>query len=120
MALITEKLKSASQYSTKQETSVKWLQWLKDKDANRFQNETQNGTLQHLMDHLIGSYAQFLKHSFIMHEQSESFNIDQKRVDSEDHFDEATLNIDFPENFKCESQDEIQQANYNQKQVRPL
>lgn len=39
-------------------------------------------------------------------------------MDSEQHFDEATLQIDFPENFKCESQNEIQQANYNQKQVR--
>lgn len=118
MDLIAVKLKSVSDYSTKQDKTVMWLEWLKDKAANRFQNETRNGTLQQLMDHLIDSSAQFLKHSFIMHSQAESFNKDQKRVDSEEHSDEATLNIDFPENFKCESQDEIQQANYNQKQVR--
>lgn len=93
---------------------------MKDKEANRFQNESRNGTLQQLVDYLISIYGKFLKHRHIMHLQAEYFDSDQKRVDSEDHFNEATLNLDFSENFKCESQDEIQQANYNQKQVRRL
>lgn len=117
-SVINSKLKATSKYSTNKNKSVEWLQWIKDKVANRFQNELQRGTIQQLVDHLLSIYAQFLKHSFVMHEQYDSFNADQKRVDSEEHFDEAVLQIDFPENFKCESQNEIQQANYNQKQVR--
>lgn len=116
--VINSKLKATSKYSTNKNKSVEWLQWLKDKVANRFQNELQRGTIQQLVDYLLSIYAQFLKHSFVTHEQYDSFNVDQKRVDSVEHFDEAVLQIDFPENFKCESQNEIQQANYNQKQVR--
>lgn len=74
--------------------------------------------IQQLVDYLLSIYAQFLKHSYITHEQSDNFNIDQKWVDSEEHFDEAVFQLDFSENFKCVSQSEIQQANYNQKQVR--
>lgn len=116
--VINSKLKATSSYSTNQNKSVEWLQWIKDKEMNRFQNEMQHGTIQQLVDHLISIYGQFLKQAFVMHEQYDSFNDDQKRVDSVEHFDEAVLQIDFPENYKCESQNEIQQANYNQKQVR--
>lgn len=116
--VINKKLKQASNYSTNKINSVKWMQWIKDKKANRFENVEQTGTIQKLVEYLLSSYAQFLKHSFIMHEQAANFNDDTKRVDSVEHFDEAILQIDFAENWKSESQDEIQQANYNQKQVR--
>ncbi|KAG4075427.1 hypothetical protein HA402_015080 [Bradysia odoriphaga] len=115
--VIELKLKHISKYSTNKTTSIKYMQWLKDKTANRFENQEQTGTIQELVDHLLGIYVQFLKHAFIMHEQAENFNNDTKLVDSPEHFDEALLQIDFAENHKCESQDEIQQANYNQKQV---
>ncbi|XP_037049030.1 uncharacterized protein LOC119083416 [Bradysia coprophila] len=115
--VIERKLKHISNYSTNKTMPVKYMQWLKDKTANRFENQEQTGTIQQLVNHLLDIYVQFLKHAFIMHEQAENFNSDTKLVDSSDHFDEALLQIDFAENHKCESQDEIQQANYNQKQV---
>lgn len=111
-ATIDKKLKTLTNYASDTNELVKWM---KNESENRFENKQQTGTMQQLVNHFLSIYAKFLKHSFVKREQLEAFQEDV--VDSEDHFDEAILQADFSENFKCESQNEIQQANYNQKQV---
>lgn len=70
-----------------------------------------------LMNAFIAIYPNFLKHAYIKREQWEAFAADYKAIDLEENFDQAIVHIDFAENFKCESQDEIQAAHYNQRQV---
>ncbi len=91
--------------------------WKKDESANRVQNCSETGPQKKLVDYFLSIYVQFLKHSYVKRQQEQAFTADRKRVDSNLHCNEAVLQIDFAENYKCESQDEVQQAHYNQKQV---
>lgn len=93
------------------------MQWTKDETANRFQNCSKEGTQDELVKCFLSIYIKFLKHSYVKREQEKAFTADRKRVNSDQHLDEALLQIDFAENYKCECQDEVQQAHYNQKQV---
>lgn len=93
------------------------MQWIKDETANRFQNCSEKGPRNKLVDYFLSIYPKFLKHSYVKREQEKAFTADRKRVNSDQHLSEAILQVDFAENFKCECQDEVQQAHYNQKQV---
>ncbi len=115
---IDKKIRQIAKRSTNKSKTVQWLKWTKDESANRFQNCTEKGSEKELVDYFLSIYPQFLKHSYIKREQEKAFDDDRKRVSSDEHLNEAVLQIDFAENFKCECQDEVQQAHYNQKQVR--
>lgn len=114
---INRKLQNFCKTKSVQRKPVVWQQWIKDEVANRTQNATVHGTVNDLMNYLIKIYPQFLKHTHIKKEQSDAFVADQKDTDLEQNHDHAMLHIDCAENFKCESQDEIQSAHYNQRQV---
>lgn len=96
------------------------MKWVKDETANRFQNRTEEGSQEKLINYFLSIYPKFLQHFFVKREQEKTFTAHRKRVDSDHHLAECVLQIDFAENFKCENQDEVQQAHYNQKQVRLL
>lgn len=90
--------------------------WKKNSDSNRFEKREQVGKLSELASH-IAALFHFLKHSYIKRAQSSTFiDYDRPRASNCD-FDEGVLQIDFAENFICESQDEIQNAHWNQKQL---
>lgn len=98
--------------------SVQWMQWVKNEKENRYTNELQHGSITELINYFLKIYQKFLVHSYTKREQANNFNIDRKSVELNENVDVAVLQIDFAENYKCESQNEIQPANYNQKQVR--
>lgn len=61
---------------------------------------------------------QFLRHSYVKREQSNTFNnVDRPRASNNEFVDEGLLQIDFAENFVCELQDEVQSAHWNQRQL---
>lgn len=64
---------------------------------------------------MIVIYPQFLKHCFIKRSQAQSFKTDRESVES---LSKACLiHFDFPENYTCEAQNEVQGAHWNQLQV---
>lgn len=98
-------------------SNVTWYQWTKNEADNRIQKLPQKGTIKKLLTYFIGIIAQFLKHSFVKRSQAESFNIDREAVNASDNLLVCVVQMDFSENHTCESQDEVQGAHWNQKQV---
>lgn len=97
---------------------IQWWQWEKDETTNRTEKKRKSGTVKTMIDCFVMVYPAFLKHSFTNHKQSESFNDDNKYVDS--HDDECLVQCDFAENHTNESQDEVTNAHWNQKQVSTI
>lgn len=116
---VNQKLQKFCKTKSVQRKPVVWQQWIKVEVTNRTQNDAVNGTLNDLMNYFISIYPKFLKHSLIKREQWKAFVADHKDLDLEKNFHLAILHLDFAENFKCVSQDEIQAAHYNQRQVSP-
>lgn len=96
----------------------KWTEWKKNDATKRIEKREKSGTLAELAAHIAALSTPFLRHSFIKCEQSEVFNkIDRPRASSAEFPDEGLLQIDFAENFVCVSQDEVQSAHWNQRQI---
>lgn len=111
-----EKLKDA--VGTQSSSNVSWVVWKKNKDTKRVEKLKENGQVGDLIAHISAIAPQFLRHSFIKREQSESFNLhDVPRASGLEFCLEAVLQIDFAENFLCEAQDEVQSAHWNQPQL---
>lgn len=94
--------------------SKKWnkkVKWVKDDKQNQLQRLPIHQTLKELVAFFTEIYPQFLKYSFIKRAQAESL----ESVASK--FDEYLIHVDFPENFMCEAQSEVQGAHWNQFQV---
>lgn len=117
ISIVNRKLQDFCKLKSVKSKRVVWKQWIKDEVTTRTQNVDVHGTMNDLMKHFIKIYPNFLAHCFVKREQSNAFVADHKDVDLEQNFDQAILQLDFAENFKCESQDEIQSAHYNQHQV---
>lgn len=100
----------------KEKKKITWWQWEKDETTNRTEKKQIVGTVKKLVDYVISVYKSFLKHSFTNRQQRESFIEDMKYVDL--HDDECLIQCDFAENWTNESQDEVSNAHWNQKQVR--
>lgn len=116
---IDKKIKELANRSSSSRKNLKWMKWVKDEESNRFQNIAEEGTQNQLVEYFLSIYPKFLQHFYVKREQEKMFAENRKHVDHTDQgLDGAILQIDFAENFKCESQDEVQQAHYNQKQVR--
>ncbi|PIK39541.1 hypothetical protein BSL78_23620 [Apostichopus japonicus] len=61
---------------------------------------------------------QFVQHCFIKRHQAASYNLEREKAGSTSfNPTEALIQIDFSENYTCVSQDEIQSAHWNQRQV---
>lgn len=103
---------------TPHDTSVSWFEWKKNLTANRIEKQKVDGSLSDLIAHVVALSPQFLKHSYVKREQAEMFNShDRPRASNEEFSLEALLQVDFAENFVCESQDEVQSAHWNQRQL---
>lgn len=99
-------------------SSVKWIKWEKSTTANRIEKIEKREEMSKLVDHIIELSPKFLKHKFIKNEQATVFNtFDVPRAKDCERKDEGLLQIDFAENFVCESQDEVQTAHWNQRQL---
>lgn len=101
-------------------TPAKWLVWKQNKTTKRFEKKEDTGTLLNLIEpkNIAKLSPQFLAHSYVKRQQSHSFNLNDLPRAKDPTFDsEALLQIDFSENFVCESQDEIQSAHWNQRQL---
>lgn len=92
--------------------------WRKSATSKRIERHEENGTLAELAAHIAALSQQFCRHSFVKRVQSDVFNkVDRPRASDMQFPDEALLQIDFAENFVCESQDEVQSAHWNQRQL---
>ncbi len=91
-------------------------QWIKNEETKRFQKLVQKGTLENLLNHFVKILPDFLKHSYIKRKQAASFEDDNAEVKDSDG-EVASLQTDFAEGYKCEAQDEIQCAHWNQPTV---
>lgn len=99
-------------------SNVSWMVWKKDKKTKRFEKVEENQKLSALLVHIVSISPQFLRHHFVKREQADTFNkYDLQRASDKQIDDEGLLQIDFAENFVCESQDEIQSAHWNQRQL---
>lgn len=97
---------------------ARWMVWEKNKHTKRFEKKEKIDSLTNLISHIAKLSPQFLKHSFVKRHQSDSFNLfDLPRAKDPTFDSEALLQIDFAENFVCESQDEVQNAHWNQRQL---
>ncbi|KAJ6639674.1 hypothetical protein Bhyg_12421 [Pseudolycoriella hygida] len=91
-----------------------WIQWKKDND--RFQKCLEEGTLKSLISHFLEILPDFLKHSYVKRSQAKAFESDNEDV-PRSNGTIASLQFDFAENFKCEAQEEVQPAHWNQASV---
>lgn len=99
-------------------TNVKWMVWRKSVVSKRTEKCEEHGTLADLAAHVSALSAQFLRHSFVKRSQSDTFNlIDRPMASNEKFANVGLLQIDFAENFVCEAQDEVQNAHWNQRQL---
>lgn len=100
------------------ESNVRWMVWKKSIVSKRIEKQEETGSLANLITHIAALSPQFLRHSFVKRQQSDSFNLyDLPRAKNPEFGAEAVLQIDFSENFVCESQDEVQSAHWNQRQL---
>ncbi|XP_037052476.1 uncharacterized protein LOC119086005 [Bradysia coprophila] len=99
----------------KEKKKISWWQWEKDETTNRTEKKQITGTVKKLIDYFVSVYKSFLIHSFINRQQRENFAEDLKYVNL--HDDECLVQCDFAENWTNESQDEVSNAHWNQKQI---
>lgn len=95
---------------------VSCAHWNKSDETKRFQKSIQKGPLNALLDHFCKLLPDFLKHSYIKRKQAASFEGDNDEV-KKSQGEVATVQADFAEGYKCEAQDEIQSAHWNQSTV---
>lgn len=114
-AVVDKRLNDLLKASKKSNKKVKWLQWVKDEKENRWQRLAMSHNLKKLVTYMTEIYPTFLKHLFVKRAQAESFKLDRKNVDLAK--DVCLIHIDFPENYTCEAQSEVQGAHWNQFQV---
>lgn len=99
-------------------TDVEWLVWKKNKKTKRVEQNKEKHKLSALLVHIVSISPQFLRHHYVKREQSDTFNqYDRQRASSTEFVDEGLLQVDFAENYVCESQNEVQSAHWNQKQL---
>lgn len=104
--------------NTSFDLDVSWPVWRKNVATKRIERQMEQGNLKTLLVHLAALSSQFLRHHFVKREQSDTFNkYDLQRASNSQIGHEGLLQIDFAENFVCESQDEVQSAHWNQRQL---
>lgn len=97
---------------------AKWTVWKKNPTTNRVEKEEEKGKLVNLIAHVTAMGPHFLRHSYVKRSQANTFSMfDRQRATSIAFESEATLQMDFAENYVCVCQDEVQSAHWNQKQI---
>lgn len=97
---------------------ARWKVWKKNIVTKRIEKHQEEGLLSDLLVHIVTLSSKFLTHSFVKTQQSDTFNsYDRARALDTEIDNEAVLQIDFAENYVCESQDEVQSAHWNQRQL---
>ena len=92
---------------------ITWSRW-KTKD-NRMVLVEQNGTVEEMVDEILSDLPKFLRHVFIKHKQSKSFESIKNSLKEDDTH--ALIQVDFSENYTAEYQDEVQSAHWHQTQI---
>ena len=97
-----------------EESYFKWHQW---SEVNGYLQQTENeGSTTDAFNELAMQLPKFLWHSFVKEKQALSYN-DAKTKSMMPDSTSCVLQMDFAENFTCQSQDEIQSAHWNQNQI---
>ena len=95
---------------------VSWFAW--ENIDDRLVKVVNEGPISDLVDYVRSLLPSFLDHRFIKREQAAAYNEERELAVSDEHDTEkALLQVDFSENYTCVSQDEIQSAHWQQKQV---
>lgn len=84
--------------------AVKWNQWKKNEEANRFEKCIEQGTLKVLLSYFYEILDEFLKHSYVKRSQAECFEKDNEEV-KKSNGKIALLHVDFTENVCCKACD---------------
>lgn len=90
-----------------------WYVW-KSAEDSRLIKSVEEGTTDELAEFISSLLPQFLEHCYVKRQQAAFYNEDRGRNESSA---EALIQVDFSENYTCISQDEIQSAHWNQRQV---
>jgi len=94
-----------------------WFLWKNDEEG-RITKAVQDGSNRELAEYISSLIPQFAEHCFVKRQQAAAFNLERETAISERYVpNKALVQIDFSENYTCVSQDEIQAAHWNQKQV---
>jgi len=94
-----------------------WFIWKND-DEGRLIKSVEEGSSDELLEYICTLIPQFVEHCFVKRRQATAFNAEREASVSKGYNPEnAVIQIDFSENYTCESQDEIQTAHWHQKQI---
>lgn len=91
--------------------NARWKQWIPN--DKRTEVKYEEGTLQLLLEKLENKLKKFKQHFYVHHTQSRFFRDIKENIKRH----EAVLQMDFAENFTFVSQDEVQNAHWNQAQA---
>ena len=94
-----------------------WHVWQMDDDSRMMKIE-EEGTVEELVEYICAILPKFLEHCYVKREQAAAYQTQREKAASESHDAKtALLQVDFSENYTCVSQDEVQSAHWNQRQV---
>lgn len=98
------------EYAVKHCNEITWYVW-KKLENERLCKVVEDGTISDLMKYICRILPQFLEHCFGKRSQAKTYRDQHKEVTNDSFpIKTALLQIDFSENYKCVSQDEIQSA----------
>ena len=83
------------------------------KVVKKTKNVCKEGTINDVFISLRSKLPNFLEHVFVKRKQSSYFEERKSTLQLE----EAIVQVNFPENYSCKHQDEIQSAHWNQQQI---
>ena len=96
------------------DVDAKWFRW--QKVSGRLSKLEEKGSLHDLYDYISSIAPKFIKNCRIKRLQAQQYELD-KQLAAEEGSKNATLQMDFAENYSCAAQDEVQSAHWNQEQV---
>lgn len=104
-------------YEVQHCNEITWYVWKNTENAH-LSKVVEDGTISDLMKYICSILPRFLEHCFEKRSQAKIYRDQHKEV-TNDSFSIKTglLQIDFSENYKCVSQDEIQSAHWAQSQI---
>ena len=96
---------------------ITWHMW-KTVDSERLCKVVEEGTVNDLLTYICNLIPQFLEHCYVKRAQARTYREQHEAATSDTYpVNLALVQVDFSENFKCVSQDEIQSAHWSQSQI---
>ncbi|XP_071943945.1 uncharacterized protein [Antedon mediterranea] len=95
------------------ENESSWYVWRMSNTDKRILKVIEQGTVKELTEYFCSLIPQFIEHCYVKRQQAATSKDDRMKASPL----EAVIQIDFSENYTCVSQDEIQSAHWNQRQV---